>query len=87
MAAELRVKQKQHLPIYNHTLATILVEYASAVSSTRYNFWNTWEGLGLKVMSYNSSIDHTLPELFELLGPCNSLGQDAYLVYVVKYGF
>lgn len=38
--AELKVKHRpkdiNNLPIYNHTLATILVEYASAVSSFKH---------------------------------------------------
>ncbi|KAM7467072.1 hypothetical protein LguiB_014634 [Lonicera macranthoides] len=39
---ELRVKQKQYLPIYNHTLATILVEYASAVYLSDLTELFTW---------------------------------------------
>lgn len=31
--AELKARHTSNLPKYNHTLATILVEYASAVSS------------------------------------------------------
>ena len=31
--AELKLMHNDNLPVYNHTLATILVEYASAVSS------------------------------------------------------
>ena len=32
-SAELKARHTKHLAQYNHTLATILVEYASAVSS------------------------------------------------------
>lgn len=32
VTAELKIKHNGGVPIYNHTLATILVEYASAVS-------------------------------------------------------
>lgn len=36
MVAELNIKSKNALPIYNHTLATILVEYSSAVSDISF---------------------------------------------------
>lgn len=38
LSAEFKVKakNKHHAAIYNHTLATILVEYASAVSSENF---------------------------------------------------
>ncbi|KAJ7955052.1 Lipase [Quillaja saponaria] len=39
---ELKVKHKDHLPIYNHTLATILVEYASAVYMSDLTELFTW---------------------------------------------
>ena len=39
VTAELKIKHNGNVPIYNHTLATILVEYASAVSIAEPLFW------------------------------------------------
>ncbi|KAA8548509.1 hypothetical protein F0562_000224 [Nyssa sinensis] len=39
---ELKVRHKYHLPAYNHTLATILVEYASAVYMSDSTELFTW---------------------------------------------
>ncbi|XP_077218972.1 putative feruloyl esterase A isoform X2 [Tasmannia lanceolata] len=39
---ELKVKHDHHFPIYNHTLATILVEYASAVYMSDLTALITW---------------------------------------------
>lgn len=40
--ADLKVKHKDGLAVYNHTLSTTLVEYASAVSSaSKQFFWHS----------------------------------------------
>ncbi|XP_028114363.1 lipase isoform X6 [Camellia sinensis] len=39
---ELKVKHKDNLPVYNHTIATILVEYASAVYLSDLTELFTW---------------------------------------------
>ncbi|XP_008246204.1 PREDICTED: uncharacterized protein LOC103344382 [Prunus mume] len=40
--AELKIKHKDHGPIYNHTLATILVRYASTVYLSDLTELFTW---------------------------------------------
>ncbi|KAI3848530.1 hypothetical protein MKX03_033332, partial [Papaver bracteatum] len=39
---ELQIKQSDHGPVYNHTLAKILVEYASAVYMSDLTELFTW---------------------------------------------
>nr|DAD37969.1 TPA_asm: hypothetical protein HUJ06_008610 [Nelumbo nucifera] len=41
-ARELKANNRDHLPVYNHTLATILVEYASAVYMSDLTELFTW---------------------------------------------
>ncbi|XP_052206614.1 lipase-like isoform X3 [Diospyros lotus] len=65
--AELRVKHKDHLSNYNHTLATILVEYASAVYLSDMTELFTWtcsrcDGLtkGFEVIELIVDVQHCL---------------------------
>ncbi|XP_031274402.1 lipase-like isoform X2 [Pistacia vera] len=64
---ELKVKHKDNLPIYNHTLTTILVEYASAVYMSDLTQLFTWtcprcDGLtkGFEIIEIIVDVQHCL---------------------------
>ncbi|GMP56768.1 hypothetical protein CsSME_00021122 [Camellia sinensis var. sinensis] len=89
---ELKVKHKDNLPVYNHTIATILVEYASAVYLSDLTELFTWtcsrcDDLteGFEVIELIVDVEHCLQGFVGVAKDLN-VNHETQNVQVVTFG-